>query len=190
MGRNYIHRDIKPDNFLVGIGNRANQVFMIDFGLAKRYRNDRTLQHIPYRDGKDLTGTARYASLNSHLGLEPSRRDDLEAIGYVLVYFSTGGLPWQKLKASRKKNKDAKILEKKLSISVNALCSGLPTEVADFLSYCRGLRFEDRPDYSYLRRQLKTYFFQEGFRYDHFFDWTFPPEQDKNDANAPPQQGR
>ena len=86
---------IKPDNFLMGIGSRARQVTCIDFGLAKRYRTSKHQEHIPYRDGKHLTGTARYASLQTHLGAEQSRRDDLESLGFVLLYFMHGSLPWQ-----------------------------------------------------------------------------------------------
>jgi casein kinase 1 len=170
--KNFIHRDIKPDNFLIGLGKKANQVHIIDFGLAKKYRDPKTQQHIPYREGKNLTGTARYASVNTHLGIEQSRRDDLEAVGYVLMYFNRGSLPWQGLKANSKKEKYEKIMEKKVSTPIEVLCKHFPTEFVTYLNYCRSLRFEDRPDYAYLRRLLKDLFFKEGYQYDFVFDWT------------------
>jgi len=170
--KNFIHRDIKPDNFLIGLSKKANMVHVIDFGLAKKYRDPKTQQHIPYREGKNLTGTARYASVNTHLGIEQSRRDDLEAVGYVVMYFNRGSLPWQGLKATGKKEKYEKIMEKKMSTPVEVLCRNFPCEFVTYLNYCRSLRFEDRPDYAYLRRLLKDLFFREDYQFDFVFDWT------------------
>jgi casein kinase 1 alpha len=155
--KNFIHRDIKPDNFLMGIGRHCNKLFLIDFGLAKKYRDNRTRQHIPYREDKNLTGTARYASINAHLGIEQSRRDDMESLGYVLMYFNRGSLPWQGLKAATKKQKYEKISEKKMSTPVEVLCKGFPAEFAMYLNYCRGLRFEEAPDYMYLRQLFRSH---------------------------------
>jgi len=171
--KNFIHRDIKPDNFLIGLGKRkVNQVYIIDFGLSKKYRDPRTHQHIPYVEHKSLTGTARYASVNTHLGVEQSRRDDLESLGFVLMYFNRGALPWQGLKAKTKKEKYNKIAEKKMSTPVEILCKHFPNEFATYLNYCRALRFEDKPDYSYLRRLFRDLFFRQGYAADYRFDWT------------------
>ncbi|KAF9617709.1 hypothetical protein IFM89_038209 [Coptis chinensis] len=170
--KSFLHRDIKPDNFLMGLGRRANQVYIIDFGLAKKYRDTSTHQHIPYRENKNLTGTARYASMNTHLGIEQSRRDDLESLGYVLMYFLRGSLPWQGLKAGTKKQKYEKISEKKVSTSIESLCRGYPTEFASYFHYCRSLRFDDKPDYAYLKRIFRDLFIREGFQFDYVFDWT------------------
>ncbi len=138
--KNFVHRDIKPDNFLVGTGKNSDRVYLIDYGLAKKYRDPRTGLHMPYKDNKSLTGTARYASINTHLGIgilridfkrfliEPSRRDDLEAIGYVLIYLLKGTLPWQGLKASTKKEKYERIMEKKIATPIETLCQGAPGE--------------------------------------------------------------
>eukprot|EP00579_Thalassiosira_antarctica_P017079 CAMPEP_0201947714 /NCGR_PEP_ID=MMETSP0903-20130614/55078_1 /ASSEMBLY_ACC=CAM_ASM_000552 /TAXON_ID=420261 /ORGANISM="Thalassiosira antarctica, Strain CCMP982" /LENGTH=474 /DNA_ID=CAMNT_0048490869 /DNA_START=273 /DNA_END=1697 /DNA_ORIENTATION=- len=145
--RHLIHRDIKPANFTTDRGS-GNMVYCIDFGLSKRYRHPRTLQHIPQREGRSLTGTPRYASINNHLGVEQSRRDDLESIGYVLVYFLKGGLPWQGLKAKSATKKYKLIMEKKQSVTIPALCQGCPSQFAEYLAYCRSLKFEAKPNIS------------------------------------------
>ena len=173
--KNFLHRDIKPDNFLMGIGKDCNRLYIVDFGLAKKYRDNRTRSHIPYREDKNLTGTARYASINAHLGIEQSRRDDMESLGYVLMYFLRGALPWQGLKAATKKQKYDKISEKKMSTPVESLCKGFAGELAMYLNYCRGLRFEDSPDYMYLRqlfRILNRTIHQVSNNYDCAYDWS------------------
>ncbi|KFK42736.1 hypothetical protein AALP_AA1G033100 [Arabis alpina] len=170
--RGFLHRDIKPDNFLMGLGRKANQVYIIDFGLGKKYRDLQTHRHIPYRENKNLTGTARYASVNTHLGVEQSRRDDLESLGYVLMYFLKGSLPWQGLKAGTKKQKYDRISEKKVSTPIEVLCKNQPAEFVSYFQYCRSLRFEDKPDYSYLKRLFRDLFIREGYQFDYVFDWT------------------
>ncbi|KAH8870320.1 Casein kinase I isoform alpha [Schistosoma japonicum] len=170
--KNLIHRDIKPDNFLMGIGRHCNKVYMIDFGLAKRYRDVRTGRHISYREDKNLTGTARYASINAHLGIEQSRRDDLESLGYVLMYFNRGCLPWQGLRATTKRQKYERISEKKMSTPVEVLCKGYPAEFQMYLNYCRGLRFDETPDYMYLRQLFRILFRTMSHQFDYVFDWT------------------
>lgn len=183
--KSFLHRDIKPDNFLMGLSRRANQVYIIDFGLAKKYRDPTTHQHIPYRENKNLTGTARYASINTHLGIEQSRRDDLESLGYVLMYFLRGSLPWQGLKAGTKKQKYEKISEKKMSTPIEILCKNYPSELASYFHYCRSLRFDDKPDYAYLKRLFRDLFIREGFQFDYVFDWTILKYQQSQAAGAP-----
>jgi len=185
--KSFIHRDVKPDNFLIGLGKRQSVIHVIDFGLAKKYRDPRSHQHIPYRENKNLTGTARYASINTHIGIEQSRRDDLESLGYVLMYFIRGSLPWQGLKANTKKQKYERIMDRKMSTSTEQLCKGYATEFRSYFEYCRSLRFEDRPDYAYLKRLFKELFYRKGFQYDNMFDWTVLNLQQER-SRAPPER--
>jgi casein kinase 1 len=169
-GCSMLHRDIKPGNFLLGLESNRAVIHLIDFGLAKRYRDERTHCHILYREGKRLTGTPRYASINSHLGIEQSRRDDLESLGYMLVYFLKGRLPWQ----------GGRVMERKLTTSPAALCAGLPPEFVYYFEYCRELRFADKPDYKYLRALFWQIARRERLAYDGIFDWTESAEAPKD----------
>lgn len=173
--KNYIHRDIKPENFLFGTGKQTNSLYTIDFGLSKRFRDAKTQEHIAYREKKPLIGSAKFASLNTHKGIEQSRRDDMESLGYLLVYLLRGRLPWQGVKAKTKDEKHSKIKEQKLGISSKELCKDLPNEFANYLNYCRNLNFDEKPNYRMAKRWFKELFFRKGFEIDCIYDWTLIP---------------
>lgn len=118
---------MKPANFTMGLGSAADIVYIIDFGLAKRYIDPKTSQHIPYRNHIPLAGTVRYVSLNVHMGCEQSRRDDIESLMYVLLQFMRGHLPWQGLKVRNKREKQEKVMEIKRVIDIDDLCAGCPS---------------------------------------------------------------
>lgn len=149
----YLHRDIKPENLLF----KENILFLIDYGFVKKYRSKVTGQHVEYGEGRGLTGTARYASINTHLGVKGSRRDDLESLAYTLLYFLRGSLPWMGVRAVSKRQKYQKIMEKKLASPIHFVCKGYPNEFETFLTYVRMLRYADTPDYEYLIQLFKKY---------------------------------
>ena len=150
-----IHRDIKPENFLVGKNDKISTVYLCDFGLAKRFRDKTTGNHIPYVTKKPFIGTPTFASVYTHLGCEQSRRDDLESLAYILIYLGTGTLPWKGLKMKGKDAKYSKILSKKMNAKSDELLKGLPNEFMMFLQNVRDLQFEQKPDYEYLKDLLR-----------------------------------
>ena len=177
---NYVHRDIKPENFLVGRDNKEKIIYIIDFGLAKRYRDEHTHIHIPLKENRNLTGTARYASVNAHNGLEQSRRDDMESLAYVILFFFKGKLPWQGLKCKDKNEKYAKIKEMKMNIPPEKLFEGFPKEYADYLTMIKKLGFEDEPDYKKYIQMFTSLYKSKDFEFDNLFDWNMV----ENNSNA------
>ncbi|KUI66456.1 Casein kinase I isoform delta-A [Cytospora mali] len=182
--KSLIHRDIKPGNFVMGSGRQGNVVYVIDFGLATEFSGNGTQQQ---EDGEEeeeeeeeedgefrrsLGGTSLYASLRNHSGRKQSWSDDMESLGYMLVHFARGSLPWQRLTAATDDELNEKIGRMKKGMSGRELCKGLPGEFARYIDYIRSLRFGVRPDYTRLRRNFQRLFVRMGFKYDQVFDWT------------------
>ncbi|ELA46360.1 CK1/CK1 protein kinase [Vavraia culicis subsp. floridensis] len=171
-GRCRIFRDIKPENILIGHDN-PDELFLIDLGMAKYYMNPNSREHIPFINNKKLTGTARYASLNTHMGYEQSRRDDLESLGYTLIYFLRGNLPWMGVRAATGREKHTIIGEKKKNTSLSVLCSDLPakTYLVKYLEYVRNLNFVEKPSYKYLIGLFKSALSANDLSNDKNYDW-------------------
>ena len=176
--KHILHRDIKPDNFVMGLDELSENVYLIDFGLAKKYRSMTTLVQYPLVNKNKLTGTARYASINALKGYEHSRRDDLESVGYIFIYFLKGKLPWQNIKAKNKEEKYNKILAKKIEITSKELCSGLPKEFENFLEYTKNLKYEEKPNYNMLKALFDNIMKKKNYNYNYIYDWTTLEEKE------------
>ena len=179
--KHILHRDIKPENFVMGLNHNSKIVYLIDFGLAKKYRSMSTLIQYPLTLKKKFTGTARYASINALKGYEHSRRDELESLGYIFIYFLKGKLPWQNIKVKDKEEKFKKILQKKLEISSSELCLGIPKEFEIFLEYVKNLKYDEKPDYNMLKDLLYKVMKNGNYKNDYIYDWTFLDDKNKNE---------
>ncbi|KAK5209648.1 serine/threonine protein kinase, partial [Exophiala xenobiotica] len=173
-----------PKNLLTGTDKSGNQVHVIGFHSAKEYRDPQSHAHIACCENQRPIGDPAYASISTHLGLEQSRRDDIESLGYVMLYFCRGSLPWQEHNAHKGEQLWNWVKEKKSSTSIEDLCFGLPPEFTDYLHYARSLDFDQEPDYAYLRGLFRAIFSREGFQYDYVFDWTWHEQQSTAHADC------
>ena len=170
--KHIIHRDIKPDNLAMGRNENNGILYLIDFGLAKKFRSSRTLKQFPLTKRKSLTGTARYASINALQGYEQSRRDDLESAGYVLMFLLRGNLPWQNIKIKGKHDKYAKICNKKKEVSSQELGKHFPSQFAEVLEYFKNLGYTEDPNYEMCWKKMVDVIENEEESFDYIYDWT------------------
>ena len=169
--KGFVHRDIKPDNFLIGKKD-PNVIYLIDFGLSKKYKSDKTGKHLKFSFTGKLTGTVRFASANALRGGEQSRRDDLESIAYMIIFFMRGKLPWQGVTGTKKMERYLKIYKMKKNVTPEDLCKSLPAQMVQFTKYVKHLEFEQEPDYNYLRGLINSILKQRKINLDSLiFSW-------------------
>lgn len=167
-----IHRDMKPENLCIGYKGKEKNIYLIDFGLSKIISNDKRNQYLlNIKKEKIVIGTVRYISMNAHLGNEQSKRDDLESLAYMMIYFIKGELPWQSLKAKSRKEKYTKIYQKKKQTVNSELCNFLPDEIKTFLSYVLNLNPKLNPDYAKLANLISNLMKKYGYINDLQFEW-------------------
>ena len=193
--KNYIHKDIKPHNFVNGRKD-PHIIYIIDFGFSHKYRSSRTGKHIKYINRKVAIGSLNFISINANIGYEQSRRDDLESLGYMLIFLATDFLPWMRIEELNisKRMKCLKIYNLKKSISVEKLCKGLPEEFAQYMNYIKNLEFEQDPNYDYLRRLFLAILFKNQEKNDLKFFWIinkikFKKKEINSESRSIPKRG-
>lgn len=169
--KGFVHRDIKPDNFLIGTENNSNVIYMIDLGLSSDIPVQKELIRDPMKLDQEFVGTSRFATISAHLGYEQSQKDDLESLSYSFVYFLKGKLPWQGINISDKNLKCHLISQKKQSIPHNAVFEGLPSEFYIFFQLVHNLGFKEKPKYSQYREMFRKLMIKKGYIYDYQYDW-------------------
>ncbi|TCD65137.1 hypothetical protein EIP91_003069 [Steccherinum ochraceum] len=185
--RGIVYRDIKPDNFAIGFLTTHQQIFLFDMGFARCYLDPESGEHMPYRDGRASLGTPRYYSHNVHLGIEPSRRDDMESIGIVLLYFLHSRLPWQGFRYKEMETALKHVGDMKRGQPFTDLLSRSPACFTPFFDHCQSLAFDEKPDYTFLRNILRQEMRQHGWKYDWKYDW-LSPDQAPRGTLWPPEQ--
>ena len=168
--KNYIHRDIKPANFLIGNPD-SYLIYLIDFGNARKYRSSRTGKHITNDKKNKIFGTALFLSINVLKGHEQSRKDDLESLGYMYIYLATGYLPWSNIKYKNPEEMLDKISHLKQKTSLEELCKDMPKEMLIYMKYVRDLKFNQKPDYIFIRKLFMLILFKNGLKNDNLFSW-------------------
>tara|TARA_B110000208_G_C11762994_1_gene427599 strand:+ start:936 stop:1856 length:921 start_codon:yes stop_codon:yes gene_type:complete len=173
-----IHKDIKPENILIGHHTNKNNIYLIDFGLSNKYLIDK-ITHIPWDDNKQFSGTYRYSSIRNHTGSEQSRRDDLESLGYILIYFLKGKLPWENLKPKESEERVIQIFNKKKNITCEKLCNKLPNIIYEYIKTTRLLRFKEKPNYSKIKQIFIKYLVDNKLEFDYKYDWILKANKEK-----------